>query len=335
MSVYKPFSPTDYSIVPFNAHKQYNFNSSSAASNKITTFVTNYQSSSIDLYSSNSIKYQQLDHLFYKNYITELNNKFSDINYLKQKRVLHNQANIISIPSGLYGHQIKPNSFFLSSSNFEVVDDSYGNLLLKDTNVNNYKIDPRDNIFNIGPVKGFKRYDLNKHDGFIENIFYKKGQNKVNNISTYNTPLDKFEYDDSYFLNKVYYKDVTYYSEILRNLNSKFPTIRFNGSTSEIKSYHDNKLNFNPGDNFSIEFWLDAHLQSLIDRSDKDFYIISKSKIKTVYKSKDTSDIHKQKTSIERDHQRRIDEILDKISVSGYESLSNEEKAFLFSIGKK
>ena len=31
----------------------------------------------------------------------------------------------------------------------------------------------------------------------------------------------------------------------------------------------------------------------------------------------------------------KIDEILDKISVSGYESLSQEEKDFLFRAGKK
>ena len=36
MSIYKPFKPQDYSIVPFNAHKQYNFDSSSAAANKVT-----------------------------------------------------------------------------------------------------------------------------------------------------------------------------------------------------------------------------------------------------------------------------------------------------------
>ena len=62
---------------------------------------------------------------------------------------------------------------------------------------------------------------------------------------------------------------------------------------------------------------------------------LRKSKIKAVYKRKDTSDMHNQKTSLQIDRQRRIDEILDKISVSGYESLSNEEKDFLFRIGKK
>ena len=41
----------------------------------------------------------------------------------------------MSIPSGLYGHKINPGSFFLSDngSSTIIVDDSYGNLLIKDT----------------------------------------------------------------------------------------------------------------------------------------------------------------------------------------------------------
>ena len=75
MSVYKKFSPLDYATVPFNAHKQYDFNSASAASNNITYFDTRWTSESISNYSGNSgsddtinaIKYQQLDHLYYRN----------------------------------------------------------------------------------------------------------------------------------------------------------------------------------------------------------------------------------------------------------------------------
>ena len=74
-------------------------------------------------------------------------------------------------------------------------------------------------------------------------------------------------------------------------------------------------------------------LDNLVEKISQLF--IRKSKMKTVYKSKDTSDIENKKSTMVRDHQRRIDEILDKISVSGYESLSNEEKDFLFRIGKK
>lgn len=54
----------------------------------------------------------------------------------------------------------------------------------------------------------------------------------------------------------------------------------------------------------------------------------SKKKIKTVYKSA------KKPTSKPTDNQKKIDAILDKISVSGYESLSKEEKDFLFNAGK-
>ena len=42
----------------------------------------------------------------------------------------------------------------------------------------------------------------------------------------------------------------------------------------------------------------------------------------------------KNNISIEK-NQKKIDEILDKISQSGYESLSKEEKDFLFKVGKK
>lgn len=57
----------------------------------------------------------------------------------------------------------------------------------------------------------------------------------------------------------------------------------------------------------------------------------SKSKMKTVYKKKTyTKSSVKDKT----ENQKRIDMILDKISKSGYESLSQEEKDFLFNAGK-
>ena len=53
--------------------------------------------------------------------------------------------------------------------------------------------------------------------------------------------------------------------------------------------------------------------------------------LKTVYK-KTKSNRETQTKSLE---QEKIDSILDKISKSGYEALSKEEKEFLFSVGKK
>ncbi|HEY9184713.1 MAG TPA: rhomboid family intramembrane serine protease [Salegentibacter sp.] len=65
-----------------------------------------------------------------------------------------------------------------------------------------------------------------------------------------------------------------------------------------------------------------------------------KAKMKTVYrKGKDNSATRKRSTSATRmnknEKQKRIDNILDKISKSGYDSLSKEEKDFLFKAGKE
>ena len=161
--IFKKFTPQDYSIVPFNAHKQYNFTSASAASNSVNHYKTQWASQSINLYSSasstiyglpsdtdNKVKYNQLDHLFYRNFRKISNNstgnKFlgqDDLNYLKHKRVLYNNANILSIPTGLYGHEIKPNSVYFSSSLYEFKDDGYGNIIIYNDNTDNYITDIR------------------------------------------------------------------------------------------------------------------------------------------------------------------------------------------------
>ena len=66
-------------------------------------------------------------------------------------------------------------------------------------------------------------------------------------------------------------------------------------------------------------------------------YFKTKKGLKTVYKKKKTSTMADQKKK-EFDsftHQKQIDLILDKISKSGYESLTQAEKDFLFRAGKK
>lgn len=74
--------------------------------------------------------------------------------------------------------------------------------------------------------------------------------------------------------------------------------------------------------------------QQLFDskpKSKSNYKTSSKSRMKTVYKKKTyTKTSAKDKT----EKQKRIDMILDKISKSGYDSLSKEEKDFLFNAGK-
>ena len=72
--------------------------------------------------------------------------------------------------------------------------------------------------------------------------------------------------------------------------------------------------------------------ERFIIKTTKLFY--AKSKFNTVHKNEVKLKTKKNKIPIEK-NQKKIDEILDKISQSGYESLSKEEKDFLFKVGKK
>ena len=56
-SVFKQFTAQDKALIPFNAHKQYNFASASATTNSVTWFTSSWTSESISLYSSASSVY--------------------------------------------------------------------------------------------------------------------------------------------------------------------------------------------------------------------------------------------------------------------------------------
>tara|TARA_R110000796_G_scaffold252631_1_gene389237 strand:+ start:123109 stop:123972 length:864 start_codon:yes stop_codon:yes gene_type:complete len=71
----------------------------------------------------------------------------------------------------------------------------------------------------------------------------------------------------------------------------------------------------------------------LIDRFTNLFKKDKKAPMKTVYR-KPTSNLKKTVDYEKESQQRKVDIILDKISKSGYESLSKEEKDFLFKAGK-
>ncbi|WP_335965951.1 rhomboid family intramembrane serine protease [Galbibacter sp. PAP.153] len=60
-----------------------------------------------------------------------------------------------------------------------------------------------------------------------------------------------------------------------------------------------------------------------------------KSPLKTVHKNKQRPKASRNNKASGNEHQKQIDAILDKISKSGYESLSKEEKDFLFKAGKE
>ena len=85
---------------------------------------------------------------------------------------------------------------------------------------------------------------------------------------------------------------------------------------------------------------LGAGFEKFMDSISGLFKPKKKSPLKTVHKSK-KSTVHsstsaKSKSSgVKSEHQAKIDAILDKISKSGYESLTKDEKDFLFKAGKE
>ena len=338
-SVYKKFTAQDFATIPFNAHKQYNFDSGSASTNKVTFINAQYISESVSTYTTSSapnfssahtknpVKYSQIDHLYYRNAKRKISNRFGEYHYAKQRRVLYEDLNIFSIPSGLFGHEIKPKSLYISTSKGEFQEDTNGNLIVRNTNIEDYVTNIESNILNIGPVNGFKRFDLNTikgylpiteglltYNGYENSIYYKDGDPRVNNLSTYSTPDFGDEFDDSYHFNLVKYKNVNFSKRTL--FNGDFPAIDFrssdtlhrvnlfekggvfkkiydrDGGLSEIKIEHDNKFNFNPGEDFTITFQsgCTSNLQefggfppSLLKPGHTDpSYIISKSTTKTI-----------------------------------------------------
>jgi hypothetical protein len=297
--VYKQFTAQDKALIPFNAHKQYDFTFASATSNSITHFSGRFTSESYDTYSGNSgsndfintIKYNQIDKLYYRNYLSQIHDKLGPIEFIKQPRNLYEKVNILSIPMGLYGNEIKPGSFYLSASKYDIIDDKFGNLLISGTLVNDYPNNIQENVFRLDPIKGFKKYDLGVHEGYAtisENEFpdigdtlleqdrpegwrgvyqknkWRRGTRIDFNVpTTYTTgqrkpiaiyPLDK---DDSYFMNQIHYTNVTFNTSSLGSTSHKFPKITFNSTTgSLISSSHSEKFNFDDTNDFSISFWI-------------------------------------------------------------------------------
>ena len=277
MSVYKKFTAQDFATIPFNAHKQYDFGSASAFDNKITYYSTQWTSESISWYSSastnpydlldpiNAIKYSQIDNLFYSHFKSNPERKnLGSYIYSNHKRELYEKATIISIPSGLYGHEIKPGSFYISASSKQVVDDNYGHLIISGTNIDNHPTNINRNTFRLDPIDGFRKYDLNVFTGYAGDKepgyrkHWRKGSQKPNPIQYFNNPDEKWIHDDSYYFNKLSFHNIKYQSSSLGHPSNRFPIINLNSITgSYIASPHNPQYNFNRDDDFSISFWME------------------------------------------------------------------------------
>jgi hypothetical protein len=254
MAIYKKLLGSDVSITPFNANKLFTFNSSSGTNSSIKLETHQYRSESLYTYSTNdvssSLKYFQLDHLYYKDFQLNVANKFGNVDYLNQPRELHDKVNTISVPSKLYGLEIKPGTFTFTTGSFKVVDDKNGNLIISGTQLISHSMDTRQKVFHLGPRNAFKQYDLNAN-------FHGKEQKHPHPLFYYSR---KNIYDNSFYNNLLNYKNVKFGKKVISTIER--PTVHFvttgsNSVSSSIVSPHSEKYNFNTGDDFTISMYAD------------------------------------------------------------------------------
>ena len=169
MSVYKPFTTSDVVISPFEVNKSFTFNGASSltASNvSIDRYIGQNITSSLWVSGSNptgyittqdkKLMYDSIKGLYYSNFIkgddgspagtASFNNDGTITgpaytpnyyNYLTTTLLANRYyptgsdqiVGIISIPSNLYGENIKLNSVTISTPNYTILDDGAGNML--------------------------------------------------------------------------------------------------------------------------------------------------------------------------------------------------------------
>ncbi len=168
MSVFKPFLAQDIIITPFTVNKSFQFTGRNALTSSnvgIDIFIAKNITSSFNLSSSitgefttgsyQQLLYSSVEKLYYSNFISSskgdeatlyINNNGVEVqannnqpryeNYLQSTLVpqryfptaSNKEIGIISIPTTLYGDQIKPKSFVLNSPSGSLLDDGEGNI---------------------------------------------------------------------------------------------------------------------------------------------------------------------------------------------------------------
>ena len=289
MAIFKSLGPDDVSRIPFNANKKFSYTFSQFSTVGITAESASYVRQNLNTFSSastdtaNTLKHYQLDHLFYKNHKRKVADKFGDNDYLNQIRSLHEKVIIYNIPSNLYGNKILPGSFEIKTpvAALDLIDDGNGNLLVSSAFsdpsfwAHSHSIDLETQVFHMGPIEGYKKYDVNY------NLY---GKTTPNPDKYYNKNK---VYDDSYYFNLLDYKNIQFANIQLPFVSESAAHFNNNSSnrgyTASIVAPHHENYNFGTNDDFTITFSILPALGST-DSQESD-YIVSKSTTKTIIKS--------------------------------------------------
>jgi len=215
MSSFKKLSKSDVTAVPYRANKHWSFTSSSyttyASIYKGTNLTSSFASSSDPVTAGQyeRLVYNQINQLFYQEYTSPLDTSSLASSFYyesaSQQRptssyfIYNDNANLTSsFPTGanqtiqvlainqdIYGSKVLPYNFLISSSNYYIVDDGYGNLLNISSSGNPYfsasYID--EGYFIIGDVLTYTA---------VGNIFYAQGLAVITNQNFQNFYTSSF-----------------------------------------------------------------------------------------------------------------------------------------------
>jgi hypothetical protein len=202
MGSFKKLSKSDVTVVPYHANKQWIFSNSNSSTyssiyqgtNVIGSFVSSSDPISNGQYER--LVYTQINQLFYQSYSGSLNTSSlansiyyesasknrptsSYFIYNDNARLVKNfptgtgeTIQVLAINQDIFGNKILPYSFRISSSNYSVVDDGYGNLIGAKTSVVGKYIN--DGYFNATDYF-LSSSNENTSSYYVGNIFYSQG----------------------------------------------------------------------------------------------------------------------------------------------------------------
>lgn len=219
--------------------------------------------------SNYHVVWKSIDHLYYRNPYDPAQTKEHFIKSRTHKFIFLTSS-LLSIPQQLHGERIKPGSLYLSGSyhastvQFNLRDDGQGNLLDLDINTSSFASASKlllDVTFNneYRNCKTINSVNLKDELTYYSNVYHIETPAVIKNITyqygiPYNPLLD---------LGKTYP-----IGDHTAGLSAYF------GSGSYIHIPHNENLDYNVNESFSISFW--TKFNSSILSSDTEHYVISK-----------------------------------------------------------
>ena len=255
--VFKKIDPSDYTVTPFEANKQYTISDENASANGLSVRQGQYISSSFNSGdewwdaavtqatepTNSDASYQrttwaQIYNLYYR-YADDPGRSFGTHKPMGNERQISKRITVFAVSQSQYGESIKPESVTISdystASTITLKDDGFGNLY--DTSVT---------TTNFAPTASLVSY-WSFYNGFMEERFL-NGKKRDKSPTTPwevwdETPRfnDGFSYDTDFLTGK--YGSAPYFK---------------GASSSYFRVAHHSDYNFRNNQDFALSFWVKA-----------------------------------------------------------------------------